>query len=46
MKMKFGLIPSATDSGKRFILPTILADVNSATIVFWKWMITIQWSNF
>jgi hypothetical protein len=43
---KASLIPDAENTNKRFIVPTILANRYSATFVFWKWMITIQWGNF
>lgn len=43
---KASIIPSAENSDKRFIIPTILAGKYSATFAFWKWMITIQWGNF
>ena len=44
--IKASVIPSAEKTGKRFIIPTILANKYAATFVFWKWMITIQWGNF
>ena len=44
--VKAGLIPTAKSINKRFIIPTILANRYSATFIFWKWMMTIQWGNF
>lgn len=44
--IKSGTIPSAEESDKRFIIPTILANRYSATFILWKWMMTIQWGNF
>ena len=46
MNITAGQIPSANSSDKRFVVPTILANRHSATFVFWKWMLTLQWSNF
>ena len=44
--IKASEIPTAKSIDQRFIIPTILANKYSATFVFWKWMITIQWGNF